>query len=210
MRTRLHKTRQSFAILLFLAIAVTGWFMLNEGAYQASQDPATANAALDLGYQHSQRLQIAAARATADALGMKTGEAASYKADYRLQQMQIQADSEGLDRWAAHDARHQGLLQAIRASLAALRVALDQTAGTTASAASPIHIPLLPALSRAESDLSNYSASVLQAQPTRGSQILPKENLRRWPLGMLFLVELACLAWLFFSSFGARKNASPL
>ena len=53
------------------------------------------------GYQHSQRLKVAAARAAMDVLGM-TGAgkkdpiaAASYRADYRLQRMQIQADSRG-------------------------------------------------------------------------------------------------------------------
>lgn len=186
------------AIFLFVALGATGWFMLWEGNRQLSSRPATDNAALNLGFQHTERLQVAAARASADALGMKTGDPGRYEQDYRMQLMQIQADSEGLDRWAAHDVSRQGLLLEVRASLAGLRIALDQKTGSPTSAASTVHIPLLPALSRAESALSNYSASVLQGQPTqrpnaRGTQKRP------WPVMTLFLVELAALGWLFFS-----------
>ncbi len=190
--------RHTLAILLFVALGATGWFMLWEGTHQRSSRPATDNAALNLGFQHSERLQVAAARAAADALGMKAGDPGRYGQDYRMQMMQIQADSEGLDRWAAHDVSRQGLLLEIRASLAGLRIALDQKTGSPTTAASPVHVPLLPALSRAESALSNYSASVLQGQPTQRRDT-PASEKRPWLVMTLFLVELAGLAWLFFS-----------
>ncbi|HET9088110.1 MAG TPA: hypothetical protein VFN53_11355 [Acidobacteriaceae bacterium] len=192
------KASFTFAVLLFLALGATGWFMLYEGNGQLSSRPSTDNGALNLGFQHSLRLQIAAARAAADALGMKAGDPARYGQDYRMQLMQIQADSEGLDRWAAHDASRQGLLLEIRASLAGLRIALDQKTGSSANPASAVPIPLLPALSRAETALSNYSASVLQGQPTQRRDT-PASEKRPWLVMTVFLVELVALAWLFFS-----------
>lgn len=173
--------------------------MLASGTRPLASDSATANAALDPGYQHSQRLQVAVARAAADALGMSTDATGAYRADYRLQQTQIQADSEGLDRWAAHDAHRQGLLLEIRASLAGLRLALDQATGTPTAAAIPVHVPLLPALTRAETALSNYGASVLHSPPGQGTHAAPGIHLLVWVLRMLFIAELAALAWLFFS-----------
>lgn len=182
--------------------------MLTASPRDFSQEPSTPNGALDLGFQHSQRLQVAAARAAVDALGMSTDQAGSYNADYRLQRMQIQADSEGLDRWAAHDVSRQGLLLEIRASLAALRVALDQTAGKAAGSEGPTHIPLLPALNRAESALSNYSASLSQPEPLNPGM---SGNFERVALAGFFLAELAALAWLFFFGFPhIKKNASLL
>lgn len=183
-----------------MAIALTGWLLLRAVASRVSASNSVPCAALDLGYQHSQRLQVAAARAAADALGMSTGFAASYQADYRRQRMQIQADSEGLDRWAAHDVRHQGLLQEIRASLAGLDIALDQTAGTASSSVSIPQVPLLPSLDRAETALSNYSASLAQAQPVRPAREMPLL------VALLFVVELAALAWLLLDLLRIKMN----
>lgn len=197
--------RRKFAIMLFLATAVTGWLILQGSGHNDTQSRSVPTAAVDLGFQHSQRLQIAAARAAADVLGMSTAQAAGYQADYHLQRMQIQADSEGLDRWAAHDIKRQGLLQEIRASLAALRIALDQTAGTTTTSMPPLQIPLLPALNRAETALSNYSASL--SQPDLRDNPAHK-NLQHITLAGLFLAELAALAWLFFFDAPAKRNAS--
>ena len=79
--------------------------------------------------------------------------------------MQIQADSEGLDRWGAKDRRRQGLLLEIRASLVDLKAALDQAAGASPGDSSLGKVPLLPALNRAESAFSNYAASL--TEPTQ-------------------------------------------
>lgn len=197
--------RHTLSVLLFLALAATGLLMLHEGMPGPSSSE---NAALNLGYQHSQRLQVAAARAAVDALGMSTSQDASYQSDYRLQRMQIQADSEGLDRWAAHDIQRQGLLLEIRASLAALRTALEQTTGANVPSPGTAHIPLLPALVRSENALSNYSASLAQPEPRTGNA---PANPERSGLMLLFLVELAALAWLFFSNFSrSKRNVSPL
>lgn len=178
--------------------------------------------ALDPGFQHSYRLQVAAARATADALGMAgTDDPEGYRADYRLQRMQIQADSEGLDRWAAHDIRGQGLLQEIRASLSALRGALDQTAGLSpqtvgatrpvpsTSSESPVHIPLLPALNRTEIALSDYSASLSGPDQSQQDHYLSGGPVLLWLLWVILLAELAVLGWLFFTSIThAKKDGS--
>jgi hypothetical protein len=191
--------------MLFLATAVTGWLILQGGGRNDTQSRSVPSATVDLGFQHSQRLQIAVARAAADVLGMSTAQSAGYQADYHLQQMQIQADSEGLDRWAAHDIKRQGLLQEIRASLAAFRIALDQTSGAATTPIASLQIPLLPALNRAETALSNYSASL--SQPNT-SDNRASEDFGHMMLAGLFLAELAALAWLFFFDTPARKNVS--
>lgn len=191
--------------MLFLATAVTGWLILQGGGRNDTQPRSVPSAAVDLGFQHSQRLQIAAARAAADVLGLSTAQAAGYQADYHLQRMQIQADSEGLDRWAAHDIKRQGLLQEIRASLAAFRIALDQISGATTTSITSLQIPLLPALNRAETALSNYSASLSQPDTPDNRA---SEHFGHVALAALFLAELAALAWLFFFDAPARKNAS--
>ncbi len=165
--------------------------------------------ALNPGYQHSQRLKIATARAAMDALAIAgTGSAAGYQADYHLQKMQIQADSEGLERWAAHDPQRQGLLMEIRASLAGLRIALDQTTGSP-MASSPLtaNIALLPALNRAETALSNYAASLTEPMDLQQTHYLFAGPVRLWWLLVLLLLELAALAWLVLP---ARANSSSL
>ncbi|MHB8302623.1 MAG: hypothetical protein ACYDC6_07290 [Acidobacteriaceae bacterium] len=215
----IRNPHRSSAILLFLAIAGTAWLMLHEGIRGLSH-ASHHDIALDPGYEHAERLQVATARAAVDALGIagSTDQRASYRADYRLQRMQIQADSEGLDRWAAHDMQRQGLLQEIRASLAALRVALDQVAvqpGTTSAASgNSIHVPLLPALGRSQRALSNYAASLSEpdsAQRAHYIFYIFSGPLLLWQLLVLLLVELAALAWLFFRPFpSARTNGRRL
>lgn len=143
------------------------------------------------GYQHAQRLQVATARAAMDALGMSGTGSAQYQLDYRVQRMQMQADSQGLDRWATHDPQRQGLLLEIRASLAAFRVALDQATGSAAVSGSATPIPLLAALDRAQRALSNYSASLSEPSiPTDAARY------KGWPSLILLLVEFAIVLWL--------------
>lgn len=152
------------------------------------------------GYEHSQRLSIACARAAMDVLGMTGSDhAADYRADYFRQRTQIQADSMGLEQWARRDAHRQGLLLEIRSSLAALMIALDQTSGTGTASASPVPVPLLPALDRVQYALSNYSASLTEPRniSTKSSLLSGPVLLRE--LLVLLLVELAVLAVLFFS-----------
>lgn len=156
------------------------------------------------GYQHSQRLKVAAARAATDVLGMTgAGNAdavavASYEADYRLQKTQIQADSEGLERWAAHDSHRQGLLLEIRASVAELKVALDQAAGSAASSAGQVQVPLMAALNRAESAFSNYAASLTEPTQVQTTRYMFAAPVLVWWLLILLWIELAALAWLIF------------
>lgn len=157
------------------------------------------------GYQHSQRLKVAAARAAMDVLGMANPDknepnaAAAYQADYRLQRMQMQADSIGLERWGAHDSRRHGLLLEIRASLVDLNAALDQAAGSSASTGELANVPLLPALNRAESAFSNYAASLTEPTQLQTTQYIFASPVLLWWLLILLLAELAALAWLVFS-----------
>lgn len=216
----LSETRRLVLAFLFLAVAVTAWWIMHEGV-RAFSAPHS-NPTLDTGYQHAQRLQVAAARAALDAVALTgTDHPESYRADYRLQRMQIQADSEGLDRWAAHDVAHQGLLQEIRASLAGLLVALDQTAGLVAgvhaqgippasagSTPNSVHIPLLPVLNRTEAALSNYAASLSAPDQLHGSSLLSSGPVFLWILLVLLLAELGTLAWLVFLSGGSEKTRS--
>ena len=143
------------------------------------------------GYQHAQRLQVATARAAMDAMGMTGTNPTQYQLDYRVQRMQMQADSQGLDRWATHDLQHQGLLLEIRASLAAFRVALDQATGSATVSAGVSSIPLLPALDRAQRALSNYSASLSGPSiPTHAFRY------KGWTSFVLLLVEFSVVLWL--------------
>jgi hypothetical protein len=145
-----------------------------------------------------------------DVLGMagadKQNPAAieQYQTDYRLQRLQIQADSEGLERWGAKDHRRQGLLLEIRASLVDLRAALDQAAGAAPSNSSLGKVPLLPALNRAESAFSNYAASLTEpTQPTPTHYLLAAPVLLWWLL-ILLLIETAILTWLVVAARPAR------
>jgi hypothetical protein len=194
-------TRRTLAVVLFLAIAATAWMMLHE-----AQHSVTGATHQDLifnpGYQHAQRLKVAAARAAMDVLGMagadKQNAAAieQYQTDYRLQRMQIQADSEGLDRWAQKDGRRQGLLLEIRASLIEFKTALDQATGASASETSLGKVPLFPALNRAERAFSNYAASLTEPTQPQSTHYLFAGPLLLWWLLILLLVETAILTWL--------------
>ena len=192
-------------MLLFLAIAATAWMMLHQA--QRSVSGATHHdLVFNPGYQHSQRLKVAAARAAMDVLGLAGADkqdpdaAAGYQADYRLQRMQIQADSIGLERWGAHDSQRHGLLLEIHASLVDLNAALDQAAGASASADGLANVPLLPALNRAESAFSNYAASLTEPTQLQTRHYLFASPVLLWWLLILLLIELAALAWVVFSA----------
>lgn len=204
-----EKTRRTLAVVLFLAIAATAWMMLHE-----AQHSVTGAVHQDLifnpGYQHAQRLKVAAARAAMDVLGMaganKQDPSAieQYQTDYRLQRTQIQADSEGLERWGSKDRRRQGLLLEIRASLVGLNAILDQATGSSASESSLGKVPLLPALNRAERAFSNYAASLTEPTlPDRTHYLLAAPVLLWWLL-ILLLLEGAILAWVVVSARPAR------
>ncbi|HVC89493.1 MAG TPA: hypothetical protein VND66_02615 [Acidobacteriaceae bacterium] len=201
----LSRTRRAVAAVLLLAIAATAWLMMQE-AVRSVVAASHNDVAFNPGYQHSQRLKVAAARAAMDVLGTtgagKDGAAAaaSYEADYRLQRTQIQADSEGLERWAAHDSHRQGLLLEIRASVAELKVALDQAAGSAASSAGQVQVPLMPALNRAESAFSNYAASLSEPMQIQTTHYMFAAPVLVWWLLILVWIELAALAWLMFSA----------
>ncbi len=198
-------TSRTVAVLLFLAIAVTAWLLMHQ-AFRAVRGASHQDIVFNPGYQHSQRLEVAATRAAMDALAMSGTGQADYRADYRLQRMQIQADSIGLKRWAAHDTRRQGLLREVRASLAALQMALDQTSGSTAPMPGAVSIPLLPALNRAQRALSDYSASLTEpTQQTRTHYMFAGPVLLWWLL-ILLLLEAAALAWLVFSTGNALQK----
>ncbi len=199
----LSRTRRAVAALLLLATAATAWLMMQEAlrsVVAASHDDVVFNP----GYQHSQRLKVAAARAAMDVLGMTGGgkedAAAGYQADYRLQRTQIQADSEGLERWAAHDSHRQGLLLEIRASEAELKMALDQAAGSAASSAGQAQVPLMAALNRAESAFSNYAASLTEPTQALTTHYMFAAPVLVWWLLILLWIELAALAWLMFTA----------
>lgn len=196
-RLRRRPTTAPFSLRLTiytLALFVLAWTSLS--VLKDSLNPATSphhrqQIVSNPGYQHAQRLRVATARAAMDALGMSGTDSASYQLDYRVQRMQMQADSQGLDRWATRDLQRQGLLLEIRASLGAFRVALDQKTGSAAVSASATAIPLLPALDRAQRALSNYSASLSEPSiPTDVAQY------KGWPSIVLLLVEFALVLWL--------------
>ncbi|MGC1871288.1 MAG: hypothetical protein WA700_10045 [Acidobacteriaceae bacterium] len=204
-----EKTRRTLAVVLFLAIAATAWMMLHEAQHSAN-GAAHQDLIFNPGYQHAERLKVAAARAAMDALGMAGADKQDstaieqYQTDYRLQRTQIQADSEGLDRWAAKDRRRQGLLLEIRASLVDLNAALDQATGSPASKSGLGKVPLLPALNRSERAISNYAASLSEpTQPDTAHYLLAAPVLLWWLL-VLLLVEAAILTWLVVSARTAR------
>jgi hypothetical protein len=195
-----EKTRRTLAVVLFFAIAATAWMMLHEAQHSATR-AAHQDLIFNPGYQHAERLKVAAARAAMDVLGMAgagkqdPGAIEQYQADYRLQRMQIQADSEGLDRWGAKDRRRQGLLLEIRASLVDLKAALDQATGASPGNSGIGKVPLLPALNRAERAFSNYAASLSEpTQPDTKHYLLAAPVLLWWLL-VLLLVESAILTW---------------
>lgn len=198
--------RRIFTVFLFLLIAITAWLMMHQ-ALQVAPGSTHRDIVFNPGYQHCQRLKVATARAAVDVLGMTAIPAADtdpsaggYRADYRLQRMQIQADAEGLDRWAAGDTFRQGLLLEIRTSLANFRIALDQRSGDATSPAEGPRIPLLVALNRVQSALSNYSASLTEPANLRTPRLLFAGPVLLWWLLILLLVELAALAWVVFSA----------
>lgn len=213
----LSNARRTFAILLFFAIAATGWLMMHQ-ALRGVSSAAHHDVAFNPAYQHCQRLEAATSRAAMDVMGMDgTEQPDSYRSDYRLQRMQIQADSEGLERWAVHDQQRLGLLLEVHASLEALRIALDQASGSTmpftqsTQSFTPVRIPLLPAVNRAQSALSNYAASLTQPANLQRSHYLFTGPVLLWWLLVLLLLELAVLAWLVFSSQNnSKRNALPL
>ncbi len=207
--------RRTCSALLFLAIAATAWMMLHQAQHSVS-GASQHNVAFNLGYQHAQRLKVAAARAAMDVLGMAGADkqdpaaTASYQTDYRLQRMQIQADSEGLERWGANDRRHQGLLLEIRASLVDLNAALDQAAGSSASSGGLGKVPLLPALNRAESAFSNYAASLTEPTQLQTTHYLFASPVLLWWLLILLLIESAALTWVVFAAKCPGERASSL
>ncbi len=174
--------------------------MLHEAQYSAS-GASQHDLVFNPGYQHSQRLKVAAARAAMDVLGMAGADKqepsaqADYQADYRLQRMQLQADSEGLERWGANDSRRHGLLLEIQASLVDLNAALDQATGSTASMGSLGKVPLLPALNRAERAFSNYAASLTEPTQLQTTRTLFASPVLLWWLLVLLLIESAVLGW---------------
>ena len=200
-----EKTRRTLAGVLFLVLAATAWMMLHEAQHSIS-GASHQDLIFNPGYQHAERLKVAAARAAMDVLGMAGGDkqdpgaVEQYQADYRLQRMQIRADSEGLDRWGAKDRRRQGLLLEIRASLVVLNAALDQATSPSPSSSSLGKLPLLPALNRAERAFSNYAASLTEpTQPDTTHYLLAAPVLLWWLL-VLLLLEAAGLTWLVVSA----------
>lgn len=197
MQSMQPKTRATLSALLLFAIALTGWLIVDRAASYAT--PAIRDTARNPGFQHAMRLQVATARAAADALGMQAASspaaAASFRTDYRVQQLQIQADSLGLDRWAAQDTRRQGLLLAIRDNLAVFITALRQTDGSATAAAGAPATSLLPALDQVERALSNYAASLSEPAPP-ARNVLFAVPAALWLLFLLLLLEVAALAWL--------------
>ena len=204
-----EKTRRPLAVVLLLAIAATAWMMLHEAQHSVS-GASHQDLIFDPGYQHAQRLKVAAARAAMDVLGMAgadkqdPGAIEQYKTDYHLQRMQIQADSEGLERWGAKDRRRQGLLLEIRASLVELKSALDQATGASPGNSSLGKVPLLPALNRAESAFSNYAASLTEPTQPETTHYLLAAPVLLWWLLILLLVETAILTWMVVSARSAR------
>jgi hypothetical protein len=204
-----EKTRRLLAALLFLAIAATAWMMLHEAQHSVS-GASHHDLIFDPGYQHAQRLKVAAARAAMDVLGMSgaekqdPGTVAQYQTDYRLQRIQIQADSEGLQRWGAKDRRRQGLLLEIRASLVEFKTALDQAAGSPPDNNGLGKVPLLPALNRAESAFSNYAGSLTEPSQPQTTHYLLASPVLLWWLLILILMEAAILMWIAFAARPAR------
>lgn len=211
-------TRRVFLAILLLAAAATAWWLLHAALPHVNATPPS-NIVLNPGYQHSQRLRVSTARAAMDALAIVNGgpDVHRYQMDYSIQRTQIQADSEGLERWSPEDPRHQGLLHSIRTSLAGLLTVLNQTPGVAgtgmhmpATAGAPkmeMHSPagatgnssgLLPALDQVQQALSNYSASLTESAHLPPSQSLLAGPLLLWWILVLLLVELGVMAWLIF------------
>lgn len=180
--------------LLLLAIALIALTGTVAELIVHSRPQPAAGASFDAGHEHARRLQVSTARAAMDVLGIAGSSPAPYRLDYRVQRMQMQADSEGLERWAANDPSHQGLLLEIRASLAELERALDQAAGTPVAAGGGSGpAPLLPALNRAQRALSNYASDIRTPAPPPGFFNSPGRSLIL--LGLEFALVLWLLLW---------------
>lgn len=185
-----------------LAAGVTGWWLLHTSITFAG-NPARHGAAFNPGYEHSQRLSVATARAAMDAVAMAThgADADQYAMDYSVQRRQIQADSEGLARWSKEDTRHQGLLREIHIRLAEFLAVLDRTVGN-ASAASAAKAtnppPLLTSLARVQQSLSNYSANLTEPANLPSANEVFSGPVELWWIALLLWIELAALAWLVF------------
>lgn len=163
-------------------------------------NPARRGAAFNPGYEHSQRLSVATARAAMDALAIAAhgADTDQYEMDYSVQRKQIQADSEGLQRWSKEDARHQGLLREIHASLAGFSAALDRTTGNASSSKATTAPPLLMSLARVQQSLSNYSANLTEPANLPSANEIFSGPVELWWIALLLWIELAALAWLIF------------
>lgn len=161
-------------------------------------------------YLQSERIQVAAALASMDALAMATmqsGTQAStlYQKDYRLQRMQMQANWLGMERLAASDPHRQGLLMEIRASLADLSLVLDQTAAATLPPSPNDQAHLMAALQRTQRALANYSGTLAQGAEKNTA---PQDGATwyRSVWASLVLLLLACAALMTALEFSLRRN----
>lgn len=179
------------AILLLLAISVA--ISVNKARVQ-ERFWKSALLVRNPQFLHCERLQVAVVQAAMDAVVAPMN--AAYRADYRHQHMQIQADWIGMERLAASDPRHQSQLLEIRASIADLLLVLDSvsasttplTTRSTTSLTTSDQAHLQAALQRAQSALSNYAGSLEQesAQATAHSGLAWFKSV--WiSLTMLFL-----------------------
>jgi hypothetical protein len=157
-------------------------------------------------YLQSERIQVAAAQASMDALAMATMQSSTlYQQDYRQQRMQMQANWLGMERLAANDPHRQGLLMEIRASLAGLQQALDQTAAATLPPSPNDQARLMAALQRAQRALANYSGSLAQGAEKNTA---PQDG-STWYRGVwasLLLLLLACAALMTALEFSLRRS----
>jgi hypothetical protein len=157
-------------------------------------------------YLQSERIQVAAAQASMDALAMATMQSSTlYQQDYRQQRMQMQANWLGMERLAANDPHRQGLLMEIRASLAGLQQALDQTSAATLPPSPNDQARLMAALQRAQRALANYSGSLAQGAEKNTA---PQDG-STWYRGVwasLLLLLLACAALMTALEFSLRRS----
>ncbi|MGC9292814.1 MAG: hypothetical protein ACP5EP_08830 [Acidobacteriaceae bacterium] len=161
-------------------------------------------------YLRSERLQVAAAQASMDALAMAITQSgaqsgALYQQDYRLQRMQMQANWLGMERLAANDPHRQGLLMEIRASLADLSLALDQTAAATTAPSPSDQARLMAALQRTQHALANYSGSLAQGA-ARDTTQQDEATWYRSVWASLVLLLLACATLMPVLEFSLRRN----
>lgn len=194
--------------LLLILLAATVFFSVQK-TQQQEHIWKTALLERSPAYLHSERMQIAAAQAAMDALGMASTQSRDvYQADYQTQRSAFQANWMGLERLAADDPMRQGLLKEVRSSRAVFLIVLDQMAVSTLPPSATEQSNLKASLDRVESAMANYSASLAQSAEQTAAQPVTLWFQSIW--FSLILLLAACAVLLIALEYLSRKKEKQI